>query len=101
MNVAAWPRCVASYGVIPHVYISTCSLGSNGTIARSAVSYSCIAALIGSRLSRSRLNSPRVPFDSRELRRDTRLVPDVKLEQHGRERLDRGGIGEFAGVERS
>jgi len=44
MNVAAWPRCVASYGVIPHVYINTWSLGSNATMACRAVSYSCMVA---------------------------------------------------------
>ena len=38
MNVAAWPRCVASYGVMPQVYINTCSFGSNATMARRAVS---------------------------------------------------------------
>ncbi len=35
MNVAAWPRWVASYGVMPHVYIKTWSFGSNGTTAAS------------------------------------------------------------------
>ena len=41
-NVAACPRCVASYGVMPHVYMRTVSPGSKGTTCPLAVSYSRI-----------------------------------------------------------
>ena len=33
--MAAWPKWVASYGVMPHVYMVTTSPGSNGTTASS------------------------------------------------------------------
>ena len=36
-----------------------------------------------------------------ELRRDPRLVAHVELQQHRRERLDRGGVRQLAGVERA
>ena len=46
------------------------------------------------------VNSAGVAFDSRELRGDPRLVAHVELQQHRGERLDRRGVGQFAGIER-
>ena len=39
-------------------------------------------------------------LDARELRRHPRLVAHVELQQHRGERLDGGGVGQLAGVER-
>src|SRR3954471_23799708 len=96
MNVAAWPRCVASYGVMPQVYIVTSSPGSNGTISRFAVSYRRIGL---TRCSFRRNDG--IELDPRELRRDAGLVAHVELQHHRGERLDRHRVGQLAGVEPS
>src|SRR5687768_3463320 len=95
MKVAAWPRCVASYGVIPHVYISTRSPGSNGTMARRDVSYRRRLATV------SVLRVARIGLDPGQLGRHPGLVPDVELQQHRGEGLDRRGVRQLAGVERA
>ncbi len=48
--MAAWPKWVASYGVMPHVYMVTSGPGSNGTTAWRAVSYSRMGAVGTDRL---------------------------------------------------
>src|SRR6266540_593609 len=78
---------VASYGVMPHVYIVTTGPGANGTTSPRAVSYN--------------LTSPCLLRDAGELDRDAGLVVDVELKEDGREGLDRGRERQFAGVERA
>ena len=85
---SAWPRWVASYGVMPHVYIVTTGPGSNGTTSWRAVSYRRIGI------------ARRSGLDAGELRRHPGLVADVELQQHGGEGLDRRGVRQLAGVER-
>ena len=69
---------------------------SNGTTARRTVSY----RRIGGSAS-SRRGGARVALDPRQLRRDPGLVAHVELQQDGGERLDGGGVGQLAGIERA
>src|SRR3954449_6040238 len=42
---------------------------------------------------------PRVGTDARQLRCNSRLVADIELQEHRGERLDRGCVRKFAGIE--
>src|SRR5688572_21530620 len=78
-----------SYGVMPHVYILTMGPGSNGTMSWRAVSKSQI---IGTALLAGKL-------DAGEADGRPGLVAHVELEQHGRDRLDGGGVAQAPRVE--
>src|SRR4051794_36267539 len=89
--VAACPRWVESYGVMPHTYIFTVGPGSNGTTLRAAVSNSFMRAPP----SRS------VPLQPQEPEGALALVPEVDGEQQCGEGLDPDCVGERAAVERA
>src|SRR6476620_8967003 len=97
MYVAACPRCVESYGVIPHTYIRTVGGGSNGTTARRAVSYKRIVTAAPYRQARA------TPIRShrREAEAPAHLVSDVDRQQDRRERLHSDGVAQRSAVERT
>src|SRR4051812_6036825 len=77
--VAAWPRCVESYGVMPHTYMRTVGPTSNGTTPRCTVSKRWIVTA-GS--------SCRAGTDAFDAQRSLALVAEVDGEERGRERLE-------------
>src|ERR1019366_4993158 len=81
---AACPRWAESYGVMPQLYIVTTGPGSKATTSRRAVSYSRM-----------------VNSDAAHAHERPGLVPDVERDTDRRERLDRLGLRETTGIERT
>src|SRR2546421_13093300 len=91
MYVAAWPRWVESYGVMPHTYMRTTGPTSNGTTARCAVSKMWM-------VMRSWFGA--AGPDALDAERSLALVAEVDGEERGREGLEPDCVLERSGVER-
>ncbi len=85
--MAAWPRWVESYGVMPHTYMRTTGPTSNGTTARCAVSKMLDRHVAAAEPTPSMRSEPFA------------LVPEVDGEQGRGEGLDADRVRERAGVE--